>query len=264
MAVGLKTLVSGTAALAAASIAGVSFYVVDTSDDSLEAVAVVAENGAPICLKSDIALWKGVEQECLSPSQVSALWDRQVMMRGEPAAVELTHPSDPAVEPAECRTCRQYKAKRWSGWFAMTSRDMRREAAFIYACGTLSLLEQAAPANESYFENGSPGAGDMNALAPVLLLRLTDTNAYKPVDIDVARISDSEWRLSASDYAGIAREVANADFTGDGVEDVLVFLYGAPVDGTAALSSVAILQKPSAAADVSVTFHNFRDGQQGI
>jgi len=255
---------SGAAALAAVSIAGVSFYVVAPNDDSREAAIDVAEDDVFICLKSDIALWKDVEQECLSPSQVNALWDKPVMMRGEPVAVELVHPSDYSVEPVECQTCRQYAERQWDGWFAMTSRDMRREAAFIYACGTLSLLEQAAPASESFFEDGSPSTDDMEALAPSLLLRLTDSTASEALEIDVARISYAEWRLTAKDYAGSIKEIANADFTGDRVEDVLIFLYGAPVDGTATLSSIAILEKPSAAADVSVTFHSLRDGQQGI
>lgn len=268
MAIGLKTLVSGGMALAAASLAGVSFYVVQPEDDSQQAAAAtavdIAESDASICLKSDIALWEGVESGCLSPSQIAALWDKPVMMRGEPAAVELTHPSDHSVKPVECRTCRQYAERQWDGWFAMTSRDMRREAAFVYACGALSLIEQAAPARESYFEDGSPGLEDMQALAPILLLRLTNSAAFETVDVDVERIGDAEWRLAATDNIGSAREIANADFTGDGVEDVLIFLYGAPVGGSAVLSSVAILEKPSEAADVSVTFHEFRDGQQKI
>ena len=255
---------SGAAALAAASVAGVSFYVVEPDNDSHEAAADVAGNNTSICLKSNIALWKDVERECLSPSQINALWDKPVMMRGEPVAVELTHPSDYSVEPVECQTCRQYAERQWDGWFAMTSRDMRREAVFIYACGTLSLLEKAAPARESFFEGGSPGADDIQALAPLLLLRLIDSTASEALEIDVERINDAEWRLSTTDYDGSIQEVANADFTGDGVEDVLIFLYGAPVDGTAVLSSVAILEKSSAVTDVSVTFHSFRDGQQGI
>lgn len=262
MAVGLKTLVSGAAAIAAASIAGISFYVMQPDIDSDEAAA--NSQAATVCLKSDTVLWEGVKQGCLNPSQVAALWDKPVMMRGEPAAIELTHPGDDSIESVECRTCREYAERRRDGWYAKTSRDMRREAAFTYACETLSLLEQAAPARDSYFENGSPSIDDMQALAPILMLRLTDSTASETLEIDVERISDADWRLSTTDHDGSVKEVANADFTGDGAEDVLIFLYGAPVDGTAVLSSVAILEKPSEAAEVSVTFHSFRDGQQEI
>lgn len=259
---GLKFLPLVAGAVGAASLIGVSVFSPESADES--AAATDAAEAAPVCFKGGVDFWRGLGKGCLSPDDISALWDAPVVANGQMAEVELTHPSDLSVEAVKCKTCRQYAEMQWDGWYALTSRDMRRQARFVFACGTLELLERARRARESYFINGSLTSEEMRALGSTLLLRITDGSALPDAGLEVEEQADAMWSLLTKDYAGFVQEIVNADFTGDGIEDVLVFLYTTPIEGTASVAAVAVLEKTTPDGPVSVTFQSFRQGQGGI
>ncbi|MEO1243908.1 MAG: hypothetical protein AAFX54_18520 [Pseudomonadota bacterium] len=261
---GLKFLPFVAGAVGAASLVGVSVFSPEPVDDTGSAATDVAGKPASLCFKSDVDFWRGLRNQCLSRDDISALWDAPLIANGRSVEVELTHPSDLSVAAVECKTCRQYAEMQWDGWYALTSRDMRREARFVFACGTLELLERARLARASYFINGSPTSEEMQTLGSTLLLRITDGSPLPDAGLEVEEQADAMWSLLTKDYAGRVQEIVNADFTGDGIEDVLVFLYSAPIEGTASVAAVAVLEKTMQNGPVSVSFQSFRQGQGGI
>lgn len=259
---GLKFLPLVAGAVGAAGLVGVSVFSPESADEGAAATDLI--EAAPVCLKSDVDFWRGVGKGCLSPDDILALWDAPVFANGRSVEVELMHPSDLSVAAVECKTCRQYAERQWAGWYALTSRDMRREARFVFACGTLAWLDRARPARASYFINGSPTNEEMQALGATLLLRITDGSALRDTGLEVEEQADAMWSLLTKDYAGRVQEIVNADFTGDGIEDLLVLLYSTPIEGTASVAAVAVLEKTMPNGPVSVSFQSFRQGQGGI
>lgn len=245
----IRNIVIGVGALTAASVAGV--YVAERHDQNIATTETGAGEDFKLCFKSSVRFWKNVDTQCLDRAELETLQDAPLInWEGEPVEVDLSDPGDASAEPKPSATCRQYKDMTKQGWYAMTSRDMRREAFFVRACSLLDLLEKAQPAKKSYFTDGSPTLEEMQALGPSALLRLARAEAGG--DVTVKKTGAAEWRLTSGEQSTILQEIANADFNGDGVEDILIFLYGT-TGGTARLAEAALLEKPARRAPVTVS-----------
>jgi len=241
----IKTLVMGAGAVGAA---GVAFVAVP--DRNAEKSANASSSLSEICLKGDLDLFEGVSAKCFSRNELLALRDRPVVdMQGRPVAVSMSHPSDMSVPAEDCRTCRDYSEMSFDGWYAMSSREMRREAYFVRACGTLAALSNAQPAATSYFSNGSPEAEEVALLARTMKFG----EAGPGEDIHVEKSPGDIWRISSGDMNWRIHEIANADFDNDGVEEIMAFTVGAPEGGTAAFYNAGLLEKDTAGAALSFT-----------
>lgn len=247
----IRNLAIGAGALGAVGVAGVGVY--STSHRDGASVENTTTEQVELCFKNGPGFWQGVEGNCLSREKLTALWDAPLVNNDKRAAVELSHPNGNSVDAKRCATCRQYKEMERDGWYAMTSRDIRNEAFFVRACSILALLEEARPARESHFADGSPSLEEMRALGPAALLRIAESGADKSIEARIEKTGAYEWRVSAGERETVIQEIVNADFNGDGAEDVLIFLYGTVSDGTAALSATAVLEKPAADAPVIIS-----------
>lgn len=232
-----------------AGVAGVAIFTqpapVERTDEGRTTAA------SEICLKGDLALFEGVTARCYSPSERRALLDRPVVNRqGERVTLTLAHPTDSSISSVECGTCRVYREKSFDGWYAMSSRDMRREGYFERACGALAALADAQPADKSFFANGAPDEAEVAALALTIRFAELTTSAD---ELLVEKASGNVWRITAGAYRLQLHEIANADFDNDGVEEILAFTAGAPAEGTAAFYDLGLLEKDSADAALAFT-----------
>jgi hypothetical protein len=223
---------------------------------------VTRENGAPpavsaageqaVCLKTDIPLIEGADKKCYAPSEVAALADRAVLDdQGAPATVELSHPTDVARAPQTAASCRQYEALAGEGWYALSSRDIRREAYFRRACAVLDLLEKARLPDVTYFEGGALSEADVESLAETAPFRIGPVEEAGAGETTISKEPDSAWRIASDGQIALLQEIAHADFDGDGRGDMLVFVAMRLEDGTATASMAGLLEKASASGPVA-------------
>ena len=248
----LKYIAVGAGALGLAGTA--AFFGVSGVEEKAPA-SVDADAGFEVCLKNDIPFFEGVGAGCYSRAELEALRTAPLVNgRDDAVSVAMTHPTDFSAAPQECAVCADFRQMQAKGWYALSSRDMRREAFFVRACGVLDMLLEARKAEKSYFTDGSPRAEDMAALPGDRLLRLAGDAAASTTVEETSRYN---WRFSVSDQTTLLQEIANADFDGDGVEEILVFLHAGPQTGTARVSSIALLEKDSADAPLSLAPQRF-------
>ena len=243
----LKTLVISAGAVGAAGIAIVAV----PGDDSGNISATGNQTETAICLKSDLSLFEDVSAKCFTRTELLALSDRPVVdIEGRPVSLSLSHPTDMGAPPYECSTCRDYGEMSFDGWYAMTSRDMRREAYFIRACGVLAGLMNAQPFERSYFQDGTPEAGEVAVLAANMNF---GEGQPENEELHVEKAAGSIWRISSEAMAIQIHEIANADFDNDGIEEIMAFTSGGPEDGTARFYSAGLIEKDQAGAALSFT-----------
>lgn len=225
-------------------------------------VAVAVRRGAPaprapatgeqvVCLKTDIPLIEGADKRCFTRSEIAALADRRVLdSQGAPAEVELSHPRDVARAPETAATCRRYESLAGEGWYALSSRDMRREAYFRRACGALAFLERARKPDVTYFEDGALSEADVDSLAGTSPFRIGPAVEPGARETTIEKDPDGTWRLISDGQIALLQEIAHADFDGDGRGDMLVFVAMRVEGATAAASMAGLLEKASAAGPV--------------
>ncbi len=207
-----------------------------------------------ICLKSDLPFFEGAAARCYQRAELTRLQSAQLVdQRGQALVLTMIHSSDPAAPPEDVFTCRQYDEALVEGRYAATTRDIRRAAYFVRACGALDLLLEARPVQTSYFVDGSPDATEIASLGGDSLLRLGADASLSPGPPAVERQNATNWRISFDDQQVILQEIANADFDGDGIEEILAFLAASPEFGTAVVYTVALLEKDSASGPVRLT-----------
>lgn len=233
-----------------------------------------------ICIRADITLIEGLAPGCLTRERLMALGDGRVMAAlDQPVTVSLTHPDD-ASKPLEIvRTCAEWRRLKNQSYFALSNRELRREAFFVRACGALDMLEQARVPQVSWFDGGAMSERDLRDLArPGQLPAFGEgtqgdasadpgTESFDSTDItestpdvptpatsaDIRQTADGEWRLSAPDTEIVMQEIAHADFNGDGIGDILVFMSVMPAGGTAQLSQLGLVERTDRSANCQFT-----------
>lgn len=210
--------------------------------------------GAPaafeICLKSPVPMFAGAVARCFAPEEISALRSEMVLdAEGEPMSVGLSHPTDysRSIEPVS--NCATYDARIAAGWYAISTREMRREAWFKRACGTLSLLSAARRPDVSYFEGGASVLADFQSVAGNNWFAI-GVEAQAGALESVEHTGDYQWEILSPAAAATVQEIAHADFTGDGRGDILVFVSVQASDGAVASFDVGLLDKPVAGGPV--------------
>ena len=253
--IGLVALVVTAAALAA----GLKLWRGPHDRESFRAGDLIGPG--EVCLKTDIAMIDGLAPGCYPRAALAAFRDRPVFdARGLAAALSLAHPTDAMAPLAIVRTCAEYREKSADGWFAFSSRAMRREAFFRRACGVLDMLAWSRDPDASYFEEGAAALADIEALAASGAFGLAEGSPKAPPGsttstddaapaISVRADAPGVWALSwAEDRAAVVQEIAHADFNADGAGDILVFIaLGARgATGLAAASRLGFLEKVDA------------------
>lgn len=247
-----KVMMAGIGAVGAAIAAATGVYF--SRDGGRIEPASLARSGAEtVCIRSNIRLVEGMTKSCLTSAQYEALRDREVIGGdGRPIEVSLTRRKDDAATGA-ARTCAEYDAMADDGWYALTGADMRREEYFKRACGSLSLLVDAKPASTTHFSGGKADASDVRTLANTEATAFGET--APSANVDVSEVDEGVWKILIGQGETMVYEIAHADFTGDGVGEILAYVSTGVVDGTARSGAVGFLTKPSAGGPCAFTPH---------
>lgn len=280
-----KTAITGLGVIGAAAAGIVILAGLPYIDFETPPSHSAADDSYLLCLKSPAPFFEDVSARCYSRDELLVLADAPVTDNsGQPVSVTLSHPTDAAAENAISRTCGVYFDLKREGWFALSSREQRREAYFIRACGALALMMEAGPAEISHFADGSLsnldiveffkgtpfGAAPLGADKQNDSAKLTLRDEADSVADDIANtvLGESEneaaqagayletegggqWRIVRGDQLVFIQELALADFDGDDTAEMLVFIQVKPVDGTAAVSAVGLLEKDLPEAQLS-------------
>lgn len=218
------------------------------------AVAVVS-SADDLCFIGDVRLVEGATQPCVSRADL-ALWDGRPVLSpdGEATALSLAHPEDALAPVAIVRTCGEFRRLTAEGWYALSSRDMRRQAVFERACGTIAMLRESAPPRSTQFADTGCTQDDMLAVARSTPLLFSETRAAAPADVAVEKAAAGDWRLRGAGEEARILEIAHADFDGDGEGEILAFASLAAPGGTAALGVLGLIRRadPGAPATFEV------------
>ncbi len=250
----LRPIVMGlgaAGALSAAVVTGVSVTRPDASADSRSdsrsapAASLANAAGETVCVKSKIVLVEGMRAACYGRTQYEAMRDRPVIGGdGAPVRLTLAHPTDAAAPAATASTCAEYDSLVAERWGALSGADMRREEFFQRACGALSLLVSASPARDSHFAGGKAAPEDVRSMAQGDAIAFGEAASAGP--IDVVNVGEGVWKLSIGQGETVIHEIAHADFTGDGLGEILAYLSVGTAGGTARVGSIGLIAKPAA------------------
>ncbi len=242
----MRGLITGIGALAAAAAAGTGVYVNgQNAPAAAPSAAELRVASAPsVCIHSNVRLVEGMTRGCLTPADFEALRDRPVLGGdGKAVEVNLAGP-DPQSNDAAARTCAQYDSLSAEGWFALSNADMRREEYFKRACGALSMLVKAKPAQSTHFSGGAASAEDIRSMAS------HDALAFGPgapsASVVVSSVEQGVWDIEIGNGETMVFEIAHADFNGDGLGEILAYVSVGAIGGTARTGSIGLIEKPLA------------------
>lgn len=199
-----------------------------------------------VCLRRDLGLDLGDGAQCISRLDLPALLDRKLIdSTGEAAEMTYASPTD-AAAALVVSSCRDYLDLRARGYFAPTTRDMRREGFFQRACGALRMLASSSPAAASNFVGDSLSRVDVADMAARGQFRLGPDDRETLVDaVDVVADGDGVWRYATNVESVVIQEIAFADFNADSLGDVLVFVAIGARGGTASANVLGYVEKTS-------------------
>ena len=231
---GIAASVGAAGAAGAAMLAGFTY------------VSIGQEQLSEYCLRSDIEYVDGLKADCYSREQLLAFGDRPVLGRnGEAIAMSLAHPSDDTEGLSVARNCAAYTGMADKGYYAMSSREMRRERYFERACGTLKALANARKPKVSYFDNETLTKSDVVRFADGRPFVFSESAITEPVDTEIEKSEDGAWQLKSDGHTAILQEIIHADFNRDNNGDILVNVVLSVDDGTAQSGRIGFLEKTS-------------------
>ncbi|APP78594.1 HNH endonuclease [Xanthomonas hortorum] len=197
------------------------------------------------------------EVRFIAKAEIEALRDRPIRLgeSGHTDGVTLTNAAD---ETRQVRTCREYEEAIKEGYFAYSNFDIKISTWFEHQCGLLKSLQAAKTPTQSFVFHPRVSIVDLDLLPFSLFPCIgepevdaePDATYQSKVDdgtLVVKRIRQNTLRIEQPEGMGQQLiEVIRADFTGDGVEDILLFEYCYATHGTLAFGGIRILTRTSA------------------
>ena len=247
----MRTMIAGLGTAGAAGAAVLTTISLKHTEADHEPAALLKQPGLEICLRTKIPFFEKAGVGCFRKSDLAKLRDAPVLNdAGAPVTMNMSHPTDFNRDMKVARNCADYRKMSKDEWYAASSREMRRERYFERACGVLTYLMAAEEATVSHFKDGRIKENDILSFSSGPPVKITSGSESEGGEVTVDQIGDGVWRLSAIGQQARVREIAHADFNGDGVGDMLVFVAINVVDGTASAGSVGYLEKTEPDGDV--------------
>jgi len=247
----MRGIIAGIGAMSAAAAAVVTGISLRHSEEDNTPAILIEDLQAEICLRTSLKFFENAKQGCVKKSELQKWIKAPVLDNvGAPVTLNMSHPTDYSRELSVVKTCEDYRLMTKVGWYAGSTREMRREAYFERACGALTYLALAKEPDISYFTNGSSTRSDLASLADGPPFKIAPRLSEAPEEIDISQLSDGVWRISTLGQNAQLQEIAHADFNGDGIGDILTFVSIGVEDATATAGMVGYLEKKSARAAV--------------
>ena len=227
----------------AAGAVAISVPVITSDNDDAQVVERSIDN-YEVCLVSPLPTFEGASTGCYDKREVIELIDLPVLDRtSKPVSVELAHPTDYQADLVSCGTCRDYNEMTWRGWYAATSKDMRREAYFIRACGMALMLADAQRPDASFFGENGVNEDLLSGLSIGALPAFAADKAEEFERFQIREAEEGVWSISVDDQGWRLTEIAYADFNEDGVEDLLVFISSGEDGASAKIYDYGLLER---------------------
>ncbi len=206
---------------------------------------VTADEGFAVALLKPLPFADGAVTGPVSAADIPGLMRRQVAGGSNPDH-EGFQLSSRDGGTRIVSTCEDYLELVRSGWFADTRFDMTLESSFNFTCVTLAFLAEAAAPQQSFIDAPMVGVGDIELLPATVLPVISDAERLRLKELAAKGKSVADLinpgapstivdpHEASYEYQGmeqILSELARADFDGDGIADILVFvsetsLYG--------------------------------------
>jgi hypothetical protein len=193
----------------------------------------------------------------IAKAEIDALRDRPVRL-GTNAHLDGVTLTNAAKETRQVRTCREYDEAICQGYFAYSNFDIKMSTWFEHQCGLLKSLKAAATPKQSFVSAPRVGVLDLELLPFSLFPYVGETQEpgataaatyQSKVDdgtLVIKRIRQNMLRIEEPEGMGQQLiEVARADFSGGGIEEILLFQYIYATHGTLGAGGVRILTRKS-------------------
>lgn len=238
-----RGLIVGIGTASALVVAATGYYF-SSNQPNGEARTNSEGRPGPECVSARIKLVDGMTGNCMTAAQFESLRDRPVIDgAGETVIVNLSAP-DAAKDAVAVRTCAEYDSMTSDGWYALTGADLRRAAYFNRACGALSMLVKGRLPRESNFTGGEANESEIRSLAEGDAIEFGEAGPSAPVGIE--SVAGGVWRITIGQGETMIYEIAHADFTGDGVGEILAYLTTGVAGGAAHAGTIGLIEKSSA------------------
>ncbi|MFP5444329.1 MAG: hypothetical protein ACLGIY_12185 [Betaproteobacteria bacterium] len=197
------------------------------------------------------------EVRFIAKTEIEALRDRPIRL-GENDHIDGVTLTSATDETRQVRTCREYDDAIKDGYFAYTNFDIKMSTWFEHQCGLLKSLQASTTPTQSFVSQPRVSIIDLDLLPFSLFPCIgesgedADPDATYQSKVDdgtlvIKRIRQNMFRIEQPEGMGQQLiEVARADFTGDGIEDILLFEYCYATHGTLGFGGIHIITRTSA------------------
>lgn len=199
------------------------------------------------------------EVGAISRSEIQELLDRPIWLGTGGPQEGLDLPNDAGFY-VNVRTCNEYQAAIAAGYFASSTYEIKMATWFELQLGLLKSLQGAKSPVSSFVSDPHRGVHDLELL-PYSLFPVFDQpeedapiNATYQSKVDdgtlvVRKVGNGHLRIESNDGMGqYLMEVARADFSGSGAEEILVYDSFYATHGSMGAGAVRILSRSSSTA----------------
>ncbi|MFM4822078.1 hypothetical protein ACEUDB_15665 [Aeromonas hydrophila] len=193
------------------------------------------------------------EVRTVSKSDIDYLRSRPIRLglNTDIDGVTLTNDSNDQVY---VRTCKEYDNAIQSGYYALTTFDIKMSTFFEHQCGLLNSLQAAKTPESSFIADPRVGIIDLDLMPFSLFPSFGDIQEDSSTATYQSKVDDGEIvikrikqnTLCIENPSGMGQqliEVARADFNDDGIEDILLFEYCYATHGTLGFGGIKILTR---------------------
>ena len=157
------------------------------------------------------------------------------------AEVMLVHPTDFKEPERVVRTCEVYASLTAEDWAPMTTAGMAAAARFERFCGLRALASVAEVPRTSRFGDGPMTEEEIKAVPAADWPRLGEAAVTEPI-FSRAEKEPRSWSGDTETLLMTVRDIAHADFDGDGEGERLLNIAGRARGGSAGFSGYYILE----------------------
>lgn len=194
------------------------------------------------------------EVQAVARDDIDELRSRPIRI-GENGHIDGVFLENESHEEILVRTCKEYDAAIGEGFYARTNIDIKLSVYFEHQCGLLKALEVATTPGTSFIADPRVGVADLHLIPFSMFPQYgverehenSATTYQTKIDdgtLVVRRLRQNT--LCVEEPEGMGQqliEVARADFSGDGIEDILLFEYCYATHGTLGFGGIKILTR---------------------
>ncbi|MBI5115039.1 hypothetical protein HZA56_01035 [Candidatus Poribacteria bacterium] len=194
------------------------------------------------------------EVQAVARADIDELRGRPIRI-GENGHIDGVFLENESHEEILIRTCKEYDAAISAGFYARTNIDIKLSVYFEHQCGLLKALEIATTPGTSFIADPRVGVADLHlipfSMFPQFGVEREHENSaatyQEKIDdgsLVVKRLRQNTLCIEEPEGMGQQLiEVARADFSGDGIEDILLFEYCYATHGTLGFGGIKILTR---------------------